>query len=519
MIARILDNKVIALENMTEPEERILIRDFSAKDPRAYYINTGYDGVVRVYKKGTSILSRALLGELRKICNKEGLSLSIIDDRPAPEYPAPDPSVVTPDLLPGITLEEYQIRAIKAACSAEVGYVESTTGSGKTEIMAGICKIMDCPTVMICDQTIAVTQIAKRLELRDFDSIGMFMAGVRPNGQKVLVGSVQSLSIPKAPKRKTLENGSKEPLEKFNIRLKSHYTRIKNCKFLREQIRDCDLLLIDEADRATNKYFKHLIWDIFNGRRRYGFSGTIFNPAKPHKNLLLKHNLGSIIARAGRQEVQERGRIIPIEYNSIVFGNPYGKNNKMALDIAENEYIINNPQFHRFIKLITEMEANKDGAGVLVLVGSIPFGLQLESIIDPALNPTMIYGDTSKRNRMIAIEKFEKRESKVLIGSDIVKRAMDLKGGCQTLIMTAGGQDWSEFNQMIGRALRVNEQGHGKVYDIFHVSNFYLYKHSRKRLEHAVHAGYPSKVIFPKVTVDAVSLIKSRYHFPVGAFG
>ena len=78
------------------------------------------------------------------------------------------------------------------------------------------------------------------------------------------------------------------------------------------------MLIIDEADKASNKYFQVLIWDIFEGRRRYGFSGTVFDPAKPHKNLILKHNLGTVISRASRSEVQARGRIIPVEYTSIV---------------------------------------------------------------------------------------------------------------------------------------------------------------------------------------------------------
>src|SRR5258708_1195823 len=76
------------------------------------------------------------------------------------------------------------------------------TGSGKTEVLAGLIKALPCTTVILAEQRIIIEQIKERLELRDVVSdVGLFYAGETPTGQLVIVGSVQSVALPtKIPK-------------------------------------------------------------------------------------------------------------------------------------------------------------------------------------------------------------------------------------------------------------------------------------------------------------------------------
>ena len=515
MLARILNDKTIQFEQITTPEEVALKKKFSVQSPSARYIDSsegGFDGWFRKYHESKRTLSRAFLGELRKFCRESGLPLKVMDNRPPPKYPAPNPELVTPDLLPGITLEEYQLRAIRATCTAEVGCIEVPTGGGKGEIAAGITKVHNCPTVIIAEQTVVIEELVERLQLRKVvEDVGMFVGGKRPNGQLVIVGLIQSLVAPGTPPAKT----QKDTPESYARKLKAFKTRLKNARTLREMVGKCDLLIIDEADRAVNAQYRNLMRFWFKGRRRYGLSGTYNDPAKPVQNMNLMENLGSIISVTSRSEVQAKGRIIPVALTALAFGNPKNRHDRTAYDIAEKEQVIENVKLHNLIKKLAERSAaSTPDHGVVILCESIPLGQTIAALIDPALKPEFIYGGTPKKQRRAAIDAFQKRESRVLIGSKIVKRGMDLKGGCETLIIATGGKLWSEFNQMVGRSVRVNNRKFCQIYDIFHLGSFYLYTHSRARLKHIVGMGYPAKVVFPTTTLDAEAFIKSRFRIP-----
>lgn len=511
MLARIIDNHTIIMEQITVPEEDIVDKEFSVRSPRAQYIDTSlgfFDGVYHKYNKFRRKLARPLLAELEAVCTRRGLPLSIEDDRPAPKIPAPDPSMVTSDIIDGITLDDHQVRAIKAACTNEVGIVAVGTGGGKTEIMAGIIKMYNCPTVVLCDMTTVVNQIKERLSLRKVvEEVGMFYAGRRPNGQQVIVGSIQSLMIPKEPSKT-----KRDTPESFQRKMKAYRTRRANARRLREIIGKCEMIMVDECDNATGKQWRYLFANWFKGRRRFGFSGTPFDPDKPVQNMVLKEHLGSIISQTDRMELVKIGRTIPVSYTAIGFGDPDGIKDRAAFDIAQKEHMIDNPAFHRLVaNLVAKCTAKDPAHGVLILVESIPLGKTLEAMIPQS---AFICGDHGMAEREEAIKAFESRRLNVLIGGKIIKRGLDLKGGCETLIIATGGKLGSDFNQKVGRAVRINKRGYAQIYDFFFLCNHYLYSHSRKRLKAITDMGYPAKVIFKEGVVDAYRFIQSRFRRP-----
>jgi len=512
MLVRILNNQTLKFEQITQPEEDVIIKEFSIKHPRSIYIDTemgNFDGWIRKYRYKTQTMSRALLGELISVCKKHGLPLNIKDDRPPPKYPAPDPESIKDDILPGIVLDPHQLRAAKACCRAECGLVSVPTGGGKSEIIAVIAKMYNCPTVIIAEQIVVIEQIKKRLELRDVvEEVGLFCCGKRPNDQQVIVGSIQSIIIPSNPPKKL----KKDTPESYEAKMKGYKTRRKNARTLREIIKKCDLLMVDECDKATTRNYRKLFRYWYKGRRRYGFSGTCEDPAKPVENLNMKENLGSIIARASRAELEAINRIIPVTYTAMAFGDPSQKHNKAAYDIAENDHIVENEKFHKLVSKLAIMKSNEsDDHGVLILVEKINLGKALEELIPGS---KFIYGKTSKTKRRKIIEGFENRDIKVLIGGKIVKRGLDLNGGCESLIIATGGRLWSDFDQKVGRAVRQNKRGFSEIYDFYFLCNYYLYEHSRGRLKAIVNMGYPAKVIFPHVVLEAKKFIKSRFRIP-----
>ncbi len=500
MILRILSNHAMSVEQTSTTQEADIDLLCSAKHPRMRYIDTraSWDGVYHRFNSKTGRLSRAFLRDVVQLCEEKDYPYQIIDGRSSPKVLPPNADSVMPDILPGITLFDHQLSAVRATCQHEVGIVSSPTGSGKSEMMAAITKIFRCNTIIVADYKIIIDQLKETLELREVaEEIGMFYAGKTPTNQTVVIGTIQSL-VPPAAKLK-----AKKPV---------HYaSRLKRSKLLRDIVGKCELLLVDECDRATSKQYKGLFTRWFTGRRRYGFSGTPFDPAKPVENLFLREFLGNIISHTTREEVQECGLIVPVKYISMALGKR-SEQDKAALDIATSENIVESESFHELVADIVEHYKEEK---TLILVEFINLGMNLvDAISKRGVKVEFIYGNTSNAARTRAKKRFESGELKCLIGGKILKRGLDLKGGTNNLIMCNGGKLWSDFDQRIGRAVRRNDRGWARVFDFFFLMNFYLYKHSKARLRSLIDMGYDATVVFGDQKIKGEKLVKSNFRFP-----
>ena len=415
----------------------------------------------------------------------------------------------------------YDLQVADADSKFSHSYWTNGILSHNTEIIAGICKAISCPTVVIADQRIVVEQLKSRLTLRDVaDEIGLFYAGEKPNGEQIVVGTIQSLTIPSKPPEvpqrliKETDKAYAKRLEKWEISYKGYKTRRKNAKALQQYIKDAEMLLVDECDKATSDPFKNLFRHWFKGRRRYGFSGTPYDDDKPVEGLVMQEHLGSVIVRESRQELQRIGRIIPVDYYMFAFGNEGDIHDQSMYDIAYDDWLVNNQEFH---KLIARVCKRYHGDGTLVLVDRENLGHNLETTIrGNGLTANFIFGKTPKRKRNERLREFEKREFDVLIGGKIINRGLDLNGGCENLIIATGGKLKSDFIQKVGRAVRHNSRGRSRVFDFFFRCNKHLYSHSRSRLKAMIAAGYKTTVIFPGGSVDGAQLVKSRFHIRKG---
>ena len=168
MKAIIRDNNYVYFDNITQHEDNVLWEAFSVSRPGTYIDPNQrgqWDGVYRKYNRARKKIARPLLALVIEVCKKYNLPLSITDAREAWKFAVPSIDVVVPDLLPGIVLEEYQTESIKRALAEECGIIALPTGAGKTEVACAICKLIDCPTVVLADQTIVVEQMRSRLLL------------------------------------------------------------------------------------------------------------------------------------------------------------------------------------------------------------------------------------------------------------------------------------------------------------------------------------------------------------------
>jgi superfamily II DNA or RNA helicase len=293
----------------------------------------------------------------------------------------------------------------------------------------------------------------------------------------------------------------------YDAAMKGYASRVEKSQLLQKMVSKCELLLIDECDKASSKLYKPLIGKWFNGRYIYGFSGTPFDNARPVENLILRSRFGQILSKSTRAELTEMGAIQPVKYYMMKFGEE-DRFNKMVYDIAEKEYVINNPVFHKTVKKICDSFPN-DGTLILVDTSNVLLlGEQLEKIIPGSV---FISGQTAIKKRDEALRAFESREIKVLIGSKIIKRGLDLNGGCENMIICGGGKRQDNFDQMIGRAVRKTKRGWSRVFDFYFACSYYLLNHSRKRLKFINEMGYETTVIYDGIQVPGQKFVKDRY--------
>lgn len=522
VIARLDDNQWIWFDNMTDSENNVLWNAFSVSRKGGYVDPnqmSNWDGVYRKYNRGQQRMARPFLSMLRGVCDQHKLPLVVKDNRPEWKYTPIAQEDINADFLPGITLDQYQIDCIRKMARTEVGVINIPTGGGKGEMIAGAVKAIPCPTIILADQIIVVRQLKERLELRDVaEEVGMFYAGKRPNGQMVVVGSIQSLSAPSVPPELPIKKDG-ESDQKFSDRLKlwdqklaAFKTRRKNAKALLEYVHKAEMIIVDECDKATSDPYKNLFRHHFRGRRRYGFSGTPFDPEKPVEGMVMQEHLGSVIFQETRQHLTELGRIIPCEYHMLAFGLDGEIGEASAYDIAYNEHITNNPRFHSLVAKLAKRCKKHPEDGTLILVDREALGYNLEAAINAiGLKAKFIFGKTPQRKRDEVLRAFERREWDVLIGGKILNRGLDLSGGCENLIIASGGKLQSKIEQELGRALRRNRVGESRIYDFFFRCNRYLYSHSKARLKVIIGTGYPTKVVFPGGSVDGAELVRSRF--------
>ena len=474
MEIHIINNTTMKLLGVTPEFDKILYDHFSVKDPQyELYADTNWDGYIRKYRRGK--LSRAFLNELLRFCKYHKVPANVIDDRGYQELDKEKLlSKITKDMINGIQLEDYQLDAIKSILDNEVGLIVLPTGAGKTEIMIAISLLLNVNTVIFADMQVVINSIVTRFKLRRIKNVGVFYSGIY-QGSRITICSIHSLSVYKMKK-------------KTEKQLKSYLTRMKHAEILQNIVKQAELIMVDEADKAVsnewNKLFKQYAP---KARFRYGFTATPWEKTKPIQNMQLKENLGTEIYKfTDIRKLEQLGRVVPVKVYAITLCED-NKNiySKIRLDEAEKEFILNNEKLHKIIKGLVEILKDK----ILIILDTMNI-MDLGEKLSELLDAPFINGKTPFKTRDEIIQKFENDEIKVLIGSKIVKRSLDLKKGTPNLLLLGGGKQATNYLQLIGRAMRVNKKGYANLYVFFHYGNAYLYKHSKILLKTLNERGY-----------------------------
>lgn len=348
-------------------------------------------------------------------------------------------------------MRPYQEEMLAQAEKHERGVFEAAVGSGKTLVISQIIKEKGVNSLVIVPSLALLEQTYRTL----YKYFG--------------VNNVQII------KTATLKTKSKlKPIRIVNVQT---LASLQKKDKLHKLIEDVDLIAVDEVHHAGAKTYTNLLTDMDHIYFRYGFSGTFLR--NDSKTMEMHGFMSNKLYEYPPTKATAEGYLTPTEYViSRIHGRPH-KN----YQVEYNYNYCGSPQLlHEIREIILNVPNNEQ---ILILVDRKEKAgyVITEFLKEHHIDNTYISGDNSKEEISDAIEQFNEKKIKVLIGTSVIGEGVDVHS-TQHLVIATGGKSEIKFVQAVGRCVRLHEgKTKSYVYDFYFEGTNYLEKHLRKRLQ------------------------------------
>ncbi|MFO7891475.1 MAG: DEAD/DEAH box helicase [bacterium] len=406
------------------------------------YKSGKWDGKIHLIgKDGT--LPKGLAYNILSNKELEDTNVKVVDFRPSAVRRKPME-------LKDITLYDFQEEAVRNAIDNQHGLIISATGSGKTEMGAGIIAEYgeDNDSVFLVHTSALQDQAEKRLEKRLGKDVGTGggarHAILKTKGGDTNVITVQTLhnAIEKKKEGKKLSKKEKETLEAY---------------------KDAEVIIHDEAHHVKAETFKENL-DEANTKHVYGLTATPYRDE--NDELEVYSRLGSEITNITPDELIEKGRLVPPEINVVDVPareearkasiEHEGTKGSERYNAVREEQVFNNPHRNEMIKELAEKQENRSKT-TLIFVDRIEHGERLSEMLGtPFLNGQ----DSSKKARARndkVLNDIKKGKQKTLVATQqLFGEGFDMPA-IDSLIIASGGKSKVATMQKAGRALRTKK--------------------------------------------------------------
>lgn len=353
-------------------------------------------------------------------------------------------ATLSPTMLEGIELREYQLEAVERLLAGTRGIAKMATNSGKTEVMAAIISILGMPTVVLVHRKELMYQTAARFRQRmRCDTVGMVGDGI-DSPDFITVAMIQ-----------TMYNSMvyiNEPVPGYH----------KNA-----------VLMIDECHHASSDQFMDVINNL-PGHYRFGFSGT---PLKYDvlADMKLIGATGPVLVDISNDYLIRGGYSVP---PLVHVHDVYSDDSalwEMTYQEAYDSCVVDNATRNA---LISKLAIESAGV-VLVLVRYIRHGNALQKQIPGSV---FVHGSCTTEERSVVLERMRFGNAGTYIASTIFDEGIDVPS-VDTLILAGGGKSNIKLLQRVGRGLRTSA-GKSKlvVHDFVDDTNHHLLSHSEERI-------------------------------------
>lgn len=380
----------------------------------------------------------------------------------------------------GMTLRDYQEKAVLKGLLRGRGIVDIATNGGKTIVFGSMIKTLlengfekryGRPIFVLIHRKEIFEQIVGVLRDRYGISPG-FVQASRCDIQPVTVCMVTSLF-----------NAMNADRTAFDF------------------VKSAGAVFVDECHHASSKTYQSIL-SVCEARYRFGFSGSV--PEKgSYAGMEVRKFLGPRYIRVANSELIQLGlsakpkvyvtQIVndksslsslekkvraEIAYDAKKVGSKVEAEKKVGASIFHaiyNAAIVNNKYRNNKIKSIVK----KSKGSILVVVDSIEHG---EILTDKIQGAAFVSGQTQANLRAKLFSDFSKGKQKILVATNIVDEGIDIDK-INVVIFAGGRKSRRQYIQRIGRGLRKKEgENVVLIYDFYDLGHRIIQKHSEKRI-------------------------------------
>lgn len=357
--------------------------------------------------------------------------------------------------LHGIDFWDFQTRAILEAIKQKRGIIASPTNSGKTEIAAGIIKVLGLPANFITHRRRLLWQTKRRFEDRLGFEIGIVGDQVKE------IKDVNILSIHTIAKRLK----DKDP-EIEDLLAKTPVVFSDECHHV-------SAVSWEKCLRMCSAYY------------RYGLSATALMRDNI-SNMTVLGLIGDEIVTVTDEQLTEMGisafpSVFLFDIDKPIFPKHYPYDKVYEEGVVFNDY--QNYLIGETVKLWTSI-----GKQVLIIVYRLAHGEKLKELINKiGIETEFISGQDKKAKIQYndeVMDRFAAGGLPCLVSSTISDEGLDIPA-IDVLIIAVGDESALKVVQRVGRGRRKKKDGDNViiVVDFVHTNNRYLKKHSFARLE------------------------------------
>jgi superfamily II DNA or RNA helicase len=366
-----------------------------------------------------------LFKEDGKLCIKPGfipylsetLKLNVVNNikypkaRPYPWYRAVK---LTPYL--------YQSISVEKLIEAKHGNVELCTGSGKSLIIMMLTQKLGLKTIVVTPSDSIFREMLERFETHfGKNMIGALGGGKRRLGKPIMVCISNSLA--------NLKEGTKEYKE----------------------MSEYEVLIADESHTIPAATLEKMCHGVLKDiPYRFFLSGTQTRNDGTEK--LLHSIIGKTVHSLSTKEAIDGGYICDHEFRivKVLTSNP-GFESSDAIEMKRMHFL-RNDNIAKFIGMLANSAYNSKGEQTLVLVDEID---QIHNLIKYLTIPYICAtGDKTFDDPTEAVEKFNKGEAKVLIGTSCISTGTNIYPTHHTVNWQGGTSEIKTKQGAVGRSVR-----------------------------------------------------------------
>lgn len=329
-------------------------------------------------------------------------------------------------------LRPYQLDAVEKLKEVGHGAVTIATGGGKANCILELTKLMGLQTVVVAPSVNIAWQLFETLEKHLGNrNVGLYGDGKKQLGKLVTVCVAQSLV----------------KLSK-NDKAWNHF-------------KDTKIFCSDESHTLGSETLTKMALELFSDvPYRFFFSATQFR--NDGTDLLLDGIIGPIVLDLSVQDLVDQGYLAKPHFMLVkaASGSTYESSDAQRMI---NKHLYQNPDLHRKAAGLANYLAKEQGFQVLVMIDHIEQFKYLEPYF--AFKPEFAHGGTTEANKKFIhasyhksdtsdlVDRFNKKEFKILVGTGAVSTGTDFKT-VNAIINLQGGKSPVKFTQLVGRGTR-----------------------------------------------------------------